>query len=275
MSKIQELFKRYKTDGKKAFIPYITAGDPCLSATEDFVKSLVRAGADIIELGVPFSDPVADGEVNQRAAMRALKGGTSLRGVLDLIKLIRNEGIDIPIVLFTYFNPIFRLGLEQFASLAAESGVNGALVVDLPVEESGDFLVQLSRFDLDSIFLASPTTSSERLQVIERVSTGFVYYVSRTGVTGVRENLSETLESELKLVRKSISKPLAVGFGISTAEQARRVAHLSDAVVVGSSLVQVIEESSSIKEADRNIFLKATELANSIHGIKKQGELIC
>ncbi len=232
-----------RAKGRAAFIPYITAGDPNLEATADFVESLAKAGADIVELGVPFSDPIADGPVNQKAAERALASGTSLDNIFTTVERLRRRGAAIPIVLFTYFNPIHSMGLENFARRARSAGVDGVLVVDLPPEEAGPHIEAARAADLETVFLASPTTSVCRLSLINDASSGFVYYVSRLGVTGERPELSKTLAQEIARVRRHVTVPLAVGFGISTPEQAASVGGLADAVVVGSALVRLIAEN--------------------------------
>ncbi len=258
---IQEAFEIARAEKRAAFIPYITAGDPDLAGTRLFVHALTKAGADIIELGVPFSDPVADGPVNQAAATRALNNGTTLEGILLMVRELRAEGVRTPIVLFTYLNPIYRMGYSEFAAAAKESGVSGVLCVDLPPEEAAKtYLPTLKAAGLDTIFLASPTTADDRLALIDSSSTGFVYYASRTGVTGVQQNLSSTLNAELERVRRELKKPIAIGFGISTPEHVRALAPNSDAVVVGSALVKIIEQSKNADAAARDI----SELTKSL-----------
>jgi tryptophan synthase alpha chain len=253
-----------RRSGRKAFIPYITAGDPSLEATERFAKALIAAGADALELGVPFSDPVADGPTNQKAAERALRAGTSLAAVLELVARLRRQGVTTPIVLFTYFNPIFKLGEAEFARRAQAAGVSGTLVVDLPPEEAAEFSGLARRHGLDSVFLASPTTTPDRFDRIAGASSGFIYYVSRTGVTGVRTDVSSTLGEELARFRGRTELPIAVGFGISTPEQARQVASLADGIVVGSAFVKIIEESPDIDAAESRISTLARSLAGAI-----------
>ncbi len=250
---IGALFQGMKAKGSAAFVPYITAGDPDLQATELFVRRLVEAGAAAVELGVPFSDPMADGPVNQRAAERALKNGVSLRAVLDLVDRLRGAGITVPIILFTYFNPVFRMGLEAFAELAKLSKVTGVLCVDLPPEEAADYMLHLERKGIETIFLASPTTDAERMHLIEASSSSVVYYVARTGVTGSQAELSGTLIEELKKVKQVIrTKAVMVGFGISAPGQAAEVGRVADGVVVGSAIVRLIEESKNASiAADR------------------------
>lgn len=226
---------------RAAFIPFLMAGDPSLAWTGCFLKALVEAGADVVELGVPFSDPVADGPVIQRAARRALRAGTTLLRVLGLVARLRAQGFAAPIVLFTYYNPVLSYGLGRFARDAARAGAQGALVVDLPPEAAGPYAAAMKRAGLGTVFLAAPTTSPARLKLIDRASTGFVYYVSRLGVTGVSRSLSRSLAGELRRVRRLVRNPVAVGFGIATPAQAREAAGHADAVVVGSALVRLAE----------------------------------
>jgi tryptophan synthase alpha chain len=237
------LITRLKSEKKTAFIPYITAGDPHLEGTVLFVEALAAAGANIIELGVPFSDPMADGPVNQRAAERALKSGTTLKKILECVLQIRQKGIRTPIVLFTYYNPVFAFGLNAFAHQAKVAGVTGVLCLDLPPEEATEYRKVLGSVGIETIFLAAPTTDDARLSVIDKASTGFVYYVSRTGVTGARQDLPPELEQEVKRIKRVVKNPVAVGFGISTPVQAAGVALHADAVVVGSAVVKIIEEN--------------------------------
>lgn len=247
--------------GRAAFIPYLTAGDPRLAELGRFAGALRAGGADILELGVPFSDPVADGPVNQRAAERALAAGTTLAGVLHAVRRLREAGERLPVALFTYFNPVLRMGPAQFARRAADAGVDGVLVVDLPPEEAGEHRAACAASGLGTIFLASPTTAPERLRRAAEASTGFLYYVSRLGVTGERAALPESLRAELKAARAASPAPLAVGFGLSTPEQAAALAAHADAVVVGSALVRVVAEQPP-EEAARRL----TELARAFVG---------
>lgn len=263
---ITRAFADLKARGKRAFIPYLTAGDPSLEATGAFVRALARAGASVVELGVPFSDPLADGAVNQRAAGRALRAGTTLPGVIGLVEKLRGDGVEIPLVLFTYFNPLYMMGIDKFAARARAAGVDGVLCVDLPPEEAGEYRPALEREGLSTIFLAAPTTRPERLELLDEASSGFVYYVSRTGVTGAQPQLSETLGAELAEVRKRVRKPLAVGFGISEPAQAREVARQADAVVVGSAIVRLIEEAAEPAEAERRIEAFARAIVEAIGG---------
>jgi tryptophan synthase alpha chain len=242
VSRIAAAFERARAAGRPALIPYVCAGDPDLAASAAVVKALGRGGADIVEIGVPFSDPIADGEVNQRAAERALRNGVTLRAVLDLAGGLAREGAP-PLVLFTYYNPIHRLGIETFAREAGAVGVDGVLVTDLPPEESGDLREALLGAGLDLIFLLSPTSSRERVARAAREGRGFVYFISRTGVTGTREDLPAGLADQVRAARAVCPLPIAVGFGIGRPEQVRAVASFADGVVVGSALVRLIEEA--------------------------------
>ncbi|MGE0435212.1 MAG: tryptophan synthase subunit alpha [Planctomycetota bacterium] len=234
-----------RDSGRAAFIPYITAGDPSLAQTAVYLRQLAAAGADLIELGVPFSDPIADGVVNQQAAERALAAGTTLGGILDMVAALRADGFATPCIVFTYLNPLLRMGVDAFAERAAAAGVQGALVVDLPPEEADEFVPALHARGLDTVFLASPTTPPERLARVAAASSGFVYYVSRLGVTGERQALSDSLADEVSRVRAAVAPlPVAVGFGISTPEQAAAVAAHADGVVVGSALVKFLADAA-------------------------------
>jgi tryptophan synthase alpha chain len=228
--------------GKPALVAYVTCGDPDLPTTRDVALAAIQAGAEVIELGVPFSDPVADGPVIQRASERALKNGVSLEDVLGLAAEIRRES-DAGLIVFSYFNPVMRMGIEKFAGRAAEVGVDGALITDLPVEEAREYLDHMRQKNLATIFLAAPTSTDERLKSIAKVSSGFVYAVSRTGVTGARKELPEDAQKLVRRLRKFTKLPIAVGFGISEAAQFAAVGEYADAAVVGSAIVQVIERS--------------------------------
>lgn len=265
--KISNTLNKLKSENKKAFIPYITAGDPNLEATEIFINQLIKAGADIIELGVPFSDPVADGVVNQKSSQRALEGNISLNKILDFVKNLRNKECNVPIVLFTYFNPVFKMGLETFAKKAQECGVNGALIVDLPPEAATDYKIIMDKNEIETIFLASPTTTTERMKLIDEMSSGFVYYVARAGITGVQSNLSETLSNEIKNLRVNVKNNICIGFGISTPQQAKDVADLADGVIVGSAIVKLIDTEKSINQISDEIYDFSKSLSDSIKEI--------
>ncbi|HUP02894.1 MAG TPA: tryptophan synthase subunit alpha [Bryobacteraceae bacterium] len=243
MTRIGQLFERLKTERRKGLIAYITAGDPAPERTADLVEALVRGGADLIELGVPFSDPIADGPVIQRAGERALAAGTSLKAVLEIAAQIRARS-DAPLLLFTYLNPVLRYGLKRLAAEAASHGVDGCLLTDASVEEAGDYAAAMHASGLDTVFLAAPTSTERRLQLVAKYSTGFVYLVSRTGVTGERSDFSASAGALVRAVRAVTTLPLALGFGISTPEQAAEAGRLADAVVVGSAFVRMIERNA-------------------------------
>jgi tryptophan synthase alpha chain len=266
---LQKSLEAIKARGGTAFVPYLTAGDPDLEATAQFVATLASAGAAVVELGVPFSDPLADGPVNQRAAARALASGTTLGRVIDLVATLRKRGVTVPIILFTYFNPVFVMGVERFADRAAEAGVSGVLAVDLPPEEAEEYREILGSRALATIFLASPTTDAARLRLIDEASSGFVYYVSRTGTTGVQADFSETLVAELKNVRTHVKKPFVVGFGIGEPEQARALARLADGIVIGSAIVRIIEAHVDPTEAARELDTFARAIVTAIDHEKK------
>jgi tryptophan synthase alpha chain len=240
MSRIGETFASLKRLGRGGFIPFITAGDPDLLTTESLLIELAAAGAHIIELGVPFSDPVGDGEVIQRASERALRNGVSVRDALTCARKARQH-IDVPIVLFSYFNPLLQLGEQQLAVAANEAGIDAVLVTDLIPEEAKSWTQTLLGHGLDPIFLVAPTTSHERLAHIAQQARGFIYAVSRTGVTGARDQMTRDAEALVKRVRAVSDLPVAVGFGISTPEQVRSVWRFADAAVVGSAIVREIE----------------------------------
>lgn len=265
MSAIDQVFIDCERQRRAAFIPYLTGGDPDLATSAELVAALVDAGADIIEIGVPFSDPVADGPVNQRAAARALAAGTTMAGILDLVARHRSRS-EVPVVLFSYFNPLFVRGVEVFAAQAADSGVDGVLCVDLPPEEAaGEFAPALRGRNIDTVFLLAPTSTRERIRRVARAASGFVYYVSRTGVTGVQEELTAELRKELKRVHRRLEQPLAVGFGISTPQQVATVGRLAEGVVVGSALVRVVEEKRGESELAAAVAAEARRLSAPLH----------
>jgi tryptophan synthase alpha chain len=247
-TRISKRFARLRVAGELGIVAYITAGDPSLDATHEFVLALTDAGADVIELGVPFSDPLADGPTIQRASERALKAGASLAGVLELVRKIRQTS-QVPLVLFTYFNPVLQMGLEQFAAAAAQAGADGALVTDLTPEESEDYRRIVHAHNLDTIFLAAPTSDDDRLRKISACSSGFLYLISRTGVTGAKDSLPDDLPGLLRRVRHFTELPIAVGFGISLPGHVSVLGGLADAAVVGSALVSEIERASSVEAA--------------------------
>ncbi|MEM6796136.1 MAG: tryptophan synthase subunit alpha [Acidobacteriota bacterium] len=265
MSAISEVFDRCRLEKRAAFIPFLTAGDPDLGTTAELMQAMVDGGADIIELGVPFSDPIADGPTIQRATQRALESGTTLSGILRLVARHR-DSLGVPIVLFTYFNPIHARGVSTFAEQAASSGVDGVLCVDMPPDEDSAYVGELRRHNLDSVFLLAPTSDKARLQRVMRDSSGFVYYVSRTGVTGARQQLPKELLKEAKKLRRRVGMPLAVGFGISTPEQVAQVASAADGVVVGSALVEMIGEHGDSPDLAQRIETRVRELTAPLCG---------
>lgn len=245
---ISKTFRRLQKNGKKAFIPYIMAGDPDLERTREVISLFEECGADIVELGVPFTDPLADGPTIQHASERALKNGVTLRKVISKIKGFRHD-IKIPIVLMTYYNPVFKYGVDLFFTDAQEAGINGVIVPDLLPDEAADFISLAKKAHLDTIFLLAPTSTDERIKKVSRASTGFIYYVSITGITGASLFLDESMEVMISKIKKFTQKPIAVGFGVSTPEEASAVARLSDGIIVGSAIVKRLHHSpDSLKE---------------------------
>jgi tryptophan synthase alpha chain len=251
-TRIARRFADLRRDGHMGLVAFLTAGDPSLAATEKLVLAMAEAGADVIELGVPFSDPLADGPTIQRSSERALRAGTTLAGVLDLVAALRRRS-DVPLVLFSYYNPVLQMGLERFAERASAAGADGALITDLTPEESVDYRRILAARGLDTIFLAAPTSPDERLARIAGCSTGFLYLISRTGVTGAKESLPEDLPALVRRVRRFTSLPIAVGFGISLPGQVSALGGLADAAVVGSALVAEIEQAATLEAAQEAV----------------------
>jgi tryptophan synthase alpha chain len=233
----------FNFEAKPSLVVYVTCGDPDLATTREIVLAAVEAGAGIIELGVPFSDPLADGPVIQRASERALKHGTSLEQVLKLAAEIREHSQSVGLIVFSYLNPILQMGMSKFCKIARHAGLDGVLITDLPVEESAEYLREARKNDLVTVFLAAPTSTDQRLKQIAEVSTGFVYAVSRTGVTGARQQMPEDANGLVKRLRRFTKLPVAVGFGISTPEQFASVGKFAEAAVVGSAIVQTIERN--------------------------------
>jgi tryptophan synthase alpha chain len=260
-TRIGRQFRGLQESGELGIVAYITAGDPTLAATRDYVLALADAGADVVELGVPFSDPLADGPTIQRASERALKSGTTLAGVLALVRQIRQSS-QVPLVLFSYFNPILQMGLEKLAAAAAEAGADGVLVTDLTPEESAEYRRILQAHHLDTIFLAAPTSTDERLVKIAACSSGFLYLISRTGVTGAKDALPDDLPALLRRARRFTQLPIAVGFGISLPGHVSVLGGLADAAVVGSALVSEIEKAASPEAA-------ATALRERVRALKE------
>ncbi|HLZ11529.1 MAG TPA: tryptophan synthase subunit alpha [Candidatus Acidoferrum sp.] len=270
-TRISRRFAQLKARGEMGIIAYITAGDPSLAATLKFVAALAEAGADVIELGVPFSDPLADGPTIQRASERALKSGTTLAAVLDLVRDLRQSNSpasDVPVVLFSYYNPIFQMGLERFAAAASAAGADGVLATDLTPEESAEYRRILAARHLDTIFLGAPTSTDERLKQIAAVSTGFLYLISRTGVTGAMDLLPDDLPSLLRRARAATELPIAVGFGISQPGHVSVLGGLADAAVIGSSLVSEIENATRNDSSPSAVDRASEALASRIRSLK-------
>lgn len=240
MNRIDKKFNELRKNRKKGFIAYITAGDPTLKITACLIPELEKSGVDLIELGVPFSDPLADGLTNQKAAERALLQGVSVRKILDMVRKVRIN-TKVPIILFTYLNPVFRYGWLKFAKDASAAGVDGILILDLPAEESDMQREILAAEGIKMIYLVAPTSTEKRIKLICRRASGFIYYVSRTGVTGMRKSVQTSVEPMVKKIKKHTKLPVAVGFGISKPNQVKQIAQYADAVVVGSAIVNQIE----------------------------------
>jgi tryptophan synthase alpha chain len=271
-TRITARFNKLRDSGEMGLIPYLTAGDPSLAATESFVLALAGAGADVIELGVPFSDPVADGPTIQRAIERSLAAGTTLRGVLDLVRSLR-EKTEVPLMLFSYYNPVLQMGLERFAAEAAAAGADGALITDLTPEEAGDYRAAMHKHGLDTIFLAAPTSTDERLARIAEVSSGFLYVISRTGVTGAKDTLPDELPALIRRTRRATRLPIAVGFGVSLPVHVSLLGGLADAAVVGSALVEEIERAGGSVDAASQALAARVRLLKqaAVQGLSQRG----
>ena len=246
MSRLTQRLEALKKSNTKALVTFITAGDPDLATTEEMIHLLEESGADIIELGVPFSDPMADGPTIQLSSERALASGTTLTAILDSVRNVRKSS-SIPIILMGYLNPIHAYGYERFSHDAAQAGVDGVLLVDMPPEEAEEFLQTANTHGLNVIFLLTPTSDKSRIDTVNRLGRGFIYYVTVTGVTGARQEISNSLASELARVRETVTLPIMAGFGISTPEQAASVASLADGIVVGSAIVKLFQQHTGIQ----------------------------
>jgi tryptophan synthase alpha chain len=258
-NKIDAVFKKLNRENRTAFIPFISIGDPDIETSFEIAKTLIKNGADMIELGFPFSDPMADGKVIQKSYERALKNKISMEDAFDFIKQLKSLS-DIPVILFTYYNPVFVLG-EKFAEGAEDSGIDGVLVVDLPLEESGELAEYIDCKNIYQIFLLAPTTDKERMKWILSTAKGFVYYVSVTGVTGARKSLPETIKSKVKEIKRISRIPVGVGFGISSKEQAKDIGKCADAIIIGSKIIQFIEDNIN----DKTVMLqKIAEFSSDI-----------
>lgn len=260
-NRIESLFERLRADGRKALITFVTAGDPDLATSKKIVRELESAGADLIELGIPFSDPMADGPTIQASSERALKKDVHIDEVLGLVREIR-KGSEIPIVLFGYYNPVFSYGLKRFAQEIRAAGADGVLIVDLPAEEADELKAELDRNSVDLIFLLTPTSDDNRMRLVASKASGFIYFVSVTGVTGARKSVSADIPAYVRRLRKFTKLPIGVGFGISTPKQAREVCKSADAAVVGSAIVNIIAGMKGSKK-------RMGELGAFVSGLKK------
>jgi tryptophan synthase alpha chain len=263
MNRIVEKFSHLKKSGQKGFIVYIGAGDPNLAATRELAMAFDKAGVDILELGVPFSDPLADGLVNQLAAQRGLESGTTPPKILETVASIRKHS-QIPIVLYIYFNLIHKVGMKEFIADTAKAGVDGLLVLDLPPEESDNYEALMKKYGLCHIYLVAPTTPEDRMEFIVKRGSGFIYYVSREGVTGMQSQVSANLASQVGKLRAHAKLPIAVGFGVSNPEQARLVVRNADAVVVGSAVVNQIAEHGKSKDLAKRVGKFVKSLADAV-----------
>ena len=264
MSRLEARFKKLRKDNKRAFIPFITAGDPNLEVTKSLVLELEKRGADVVELGVPFSDPIADGPVIQRSSQRALKEGTCLLKILELVRELRQK-TEIPLLLMGYYNPIFKFGEAEFVKRSSQVGLDGLIVADLPPEEANHLKQEADKNNLDTIFLLTPVSSEERIKLASASSKGFIYCVSYTGITGDERKKEEDLKELIGKIRIFTSKPIGIGFGISSPEEAKKAASLAEAVIVGSAIVKRIEEYRGNKNLLKEVGTFAEKLAQAIN----------
>jgi tryptophan synthase alpha chain len=264
MNKIDLLFGRLRRERKKALIVYITAGDPSLQATERLILEIEKSGADLIELGIPFSDPLADGPTIQKASQRALAGGVTVRSILAMARGIKGK-VSLPLVFMTYYNLVMQYGVKEFIKDAKSAGIEGIIIPDLPPEEAVELIRMGKKENFSTIFLAAPTSSPVRLKIISAKSTGFIYYVSLTGVTGARQRLPRDIVEHVKRLKRLTRKPVCVGFGISGAGQAGRIASIADGVIVGSAIVKIMEKYKGSKELYRKVSSFVSKLARAVH----------
>ena len=265
MNRIDQRFKDLAARNETAFIPFITAGDPTLAMTGELVLEFEKAGADIIEFGVPYTDPLADGPVNQEAALRALKHHVRIADILALVKGLR-EKTEIPILLFTYYNPVLAYGVERLAQDCADSGIDGILCVDLPPEEAAAYEAAFGAHDLSTVFLLAPTSTDDRIDLVAKHSKGFLYYVSRTGTTGEQEKIEDSVSTMVAKIKSKTDAPVAVGFGISTPAQSREIAGYGDGVVVGSAIVRMIGELGDAPDTPKKVGAFVKSLADAAKG---------
>jgi len=266
MGRIEDTFSRLKSNNEKALITYIMAGDPDLDTTESLISAIERAGADIIELGVPFSDPIADGPTIQRASDRALKSRTTLKKVMSLVKKVRKKAA-VPIIVMTYYNIILQYGLKRFTDDAVRAGIDGAIIPDLPPEEASEFVGYARDAGLATVFLLAPTSTEERIKKVTDTASGFVYYVSMTGITGARLANLQEIKGRIPQIQKYTDLPVAVGFGISGPDEARKISRWADGVIVGSALVRLIEDNRGKKQLLTRVTGFVTSLKKGINGL--------
>ncbi|MCK5296859.1 MAG: tryptophan synthase subunit alpha [Alphaproteobacteria bacterium] len=248
--RIKNRFQALKKEGRSGLITFTTAGDPDFETSLEILKSLPKAGADLIELGIPFSDPIADGKAIQEASQRALKAGMNVKRVLDMVSIFRENDKETPIILMGYYNPVYKYGVDAFAKDAAKAGVDGLIIVDVPPEEADELLIPLKKNNLDMIFLATQTTDDERLPKVLKNAGGFIYYVSIAGITGAASASEDAIKTAVKRLRKYTKLPIAVDFDIKTPKQVKAVANLADAIVVGSAIVKIIEDSKELSKQE-------------------------
>lgn len=265
MNRIDTMFAARRAENQSALILFLTVGHPDYATTEAAIDAMVAGGVDLIELGIPFSDPLADGPTIQRSSVCALEAGTTIEGIFEMVKRVRAKHPDLALLLFTAFNPVSHYGVDAFAETALSCGVDGLLIPDLPPEEAGEALEATARREMSLVFLVAPTTSPERARMIAETSSGFVYYVSLKGVTGARAELPEDVTEKISALRAETDKPVAVGFGVSRPEQARGLAKVSDGVIVGSALVKLIDELAGKPEFSERIEAFTRELAEAVH----------
>jgi len=262
MNRINKKFKELKKLKKKAFVTYITAGDPNLAVTKNLVLALDKAGVDIIELGIPFSDPMADGPTIQQASQRALKHKTNIDNILKLVKSVRSVS-QVPLVFMTYYNPVYRYGVKRFVKKAKNTGVDGVIIPDLPPEEADEIIKVGNQADFLPIFLLTPTSSADRVKLIAKKSRGFIYYVSLTGVTGVKDRLPNGLISDVKKIKRISKKPVCVGFGVSNTRQVRIISRVADGVIIGSAIIKIIEENIGKKDLTKKVYNFVSKLVKA------------
>lgn len=266
--RFEALFNQLKTQGRAGLYPFVTAGDPDLAFTRRLLPALAEAGADGFEIGVPFSDPLADGPTIQRSSMRSLKGGTTLKSVIKLVADVRAEVPDAPMVLMTYYNPIIAFGLKKFCSEAARAGADAVIVPDLPPEEAGELLEAMAEVTLEPIFMLAPTSTDARIDLVNRSGGGFIYYVAQMGVTGARDSLATDMGDTLERINRVKSRPVAVGFGIKTPEQAAEAGAIGDGVIVGSALIDVMEREEGDEEKIKAACRYIESLRRALEGSK-------